>query len=62
MKATRFLPPRKEAADETKASHEGMELVRQSPKYSLLVIQLREAGRSWCDVKASIEARTKPPA
>ncbi len=38
MKATRFLPPRKEAADETKASHEVMELVRQNPKLSLLVI------------------------
>ena len=61
MKATRFLPPRKEAADETKASHEVMELVRQSPKFSLLVIQLREAGRSWSDVKARIEAQTKPP-
>ena len=62
MKATRFLPPRKEAADQTKASHEVMELVRQSPKFSLLVIQLREAGRSWSDVKARIEAQTKPPA
>jgi hypothetical protein len=62
MKATRFLPPRKEAADETKASHEVMELVRQSPKFSLLVIQLREAGRSWSDVKARIEAQTKTPA
>jgi hypothetical protein len=62
MKATRFLPPRKEAADETKASHEVMELVRQSPKFSLLVIQLREAGRSWSDVKARIEAQTKAPA
>ena len=60
MKATRFLPPRKEAATETKASHEVMELVRQNPKLSLLVIQLREAGRSWSDVKAGIEAEVKP--
>jgi hypothetical protein len=47
MKATRFLPPRKEAADQTKASHEVMELVRQNPKLSLLVIQLREAGAAY---------------
>jgi hypothetical protein len=59
MKATRFLPPRKEAADETKASHEVMELARQNHKIGLLVIQLREAGRSWCDVKARIEAEKK---
>ncbi len=62
MKATRFLPPRKEAADETKASHQVMELVRQNPKLGLLVIQLREAGRSWPDIEARIEAETKPPA
>jgi len=59
MKSTRFLPPRKEAADETKASHEVMELARQNHKIGLLVIQLREAGRSWCDVKARIEAEKK---
>jgi hypothetical protein len=62
MKATRFLPPRKEAAEQTRASHEVMELVRQNPKLGLLVIQLREAGRAWPDVKARIEAEAKPPA
>jgi hypothetical protein len=51
MKAARFLPPRKEAANETKASHEVMELVRQSSKLGLLVIQLREGGRSWSSSK-----------
>ena len=59
MKAMRFLPPRKEAAGETKASHEVMELVRQNPKLGLRVIQLREAGRAWPDVKATIEAEKK---
>jgi len=62
MKAPRFLPPRKEAADETKASHEVMELVRQDHKLGLLVIRLREAGRSWCDVKTRIEAEKGPAA
>jgi hypothetical protein len=62
MKAARFLPPRKEAANETKASHEVMELVRQSSKLGLLVIQLREGGRSWSFIKARIEAQTEPAA
>ncbi len=57
MKARRFLPPRSEAAVETKASHEVMELVRQNPELGLLVIRLREAGRSWPDVKHAIEAK-----
>ena len=57
MKARRFLPPRSEAAVETKASHEVMELVRQKPELGLLVIRLREAGRSWPDVKTEVEAK-----
>jgi hypothetical protein len=57
MKSRRFLPPRSEAAVETKASHEVMELVRQNPKLGLLVIKLREAGRSWLTVKTEIEAK-----
>jgi hypothetical protein len=61
MTARRFLPRGKEAAAETKASHEVMDLVREKPELSLLVVQLHEAGRSWPDVKAAIEAKTKPP-
>ncbi len=60
MPARRFLPPGKEAAAETKASHEVMDLVRENPELSFLVIQLHEAGRSWPDVKAAVEAKTKP--
>jgi hypothetical protein len=57
MQSRRFLPPRSEAAVETKASHEVMELVRQNPELGLLVIQLREAGRSWLVVKTELEAK-----
>ena len=57
MKSRSFLPPRSEAAVETKASHEVMDLVRQNPELGLLVIQLREAGRSWLVVKTEIEAK-----
>ena len=60
MPARRFLPRGKEAAAETKASHEVMELVRKDPELSFLVVQLHEAGRSWPDVKAAVEAKTKP--
>ena len=60
MTARRFSPRGKEAAAETKASHEVMDLVREKPELSLLVVQLHEAGRSWPDVKAAIEAKTKP--
>jgi len=55
----RFLPPNCAAAAETKASHEAMELVRKDHALSLFVIRLREAGRSWPDVKAAVEAKTK---
>lgn len=55
----RFLPPSRAAAAETKASHEALELVRKDPALSLLVIRLREAGQSWPDVKAAVEARLK---
>ena len=60
MPGRRFLPLGKEAAAETKASHEVMDLVRENPELSFLVVQLREAGRSWPDVKTAIETRTKP--
>jgi len=60
MPARRFSPRGKEAAAETKASHEVMDLVRKNPELSLLVVQLHEAGRSWSDVKAAVEAKTKP--
>ena len=60
MSANRFLPPGKEAAATTKASHEVMNLVRGNPELSLLVVRLHEAGRSWPDVKAAVEAETKP--
>ena len=55
----RFLPPSRVAAAETKASHEVMELVRKDSALSLLVVQLREAGRPWRQVKAGIEAKIK---
>ena len=60
MGTSRFLPLGSTAAAETKASHEVMDLVRDNPELSLLVVQLHEAGRSWPDVKAAIEAKTKP--
>ena len=60
MPARRFLPLGKEAAAETKASHEVMDLVRDNPELSLLVVQLHGAGRSWPDVKAAVEAKTQP--
>jgi len=60
MSANRFLPPGDAAAKATKASHEVMDLVREKPELSLLVVQLHEAGRSWPDVKTAIEAKTKP--
>jgi hypothetical protein len=62
MTATRRAPP-PFGATETNASHEVMDLVRRSSELSLLVVQLREAGKSWRDVKAAIEAeieRTHP--
>jgi hypothetical protein len=37
-----------------------MDLVREKPELSLLVVQLHEAGRSWPDVKAAVEAKLKP--
>ena len=60
MPAIRFLPPSNAAAATTKASHEVMDLVRKNPELSLLVVQLHEAGRSWPDVKAAVETKTKP--
>ena len=43
MPARRFLPLGKEAAAETKASHEVMELVRKNPELSFLVVQLHQS-------------------
>ena len=60
MPGRRFVPLGKEAAAETKASHEVMDLVRENRELSLMVFKLQEAGRSWPDVKAAVEAKTKP--
>lgn len=49
-------PPPRSSAEETHASHEVMELVRSYSDLSLLAVQLREAGKSWRDVKTRIEA------
>jgi hypothetical protein len=52
-------------ADETHASHQVMELVRSNSALSLLVVQLRVAGKSWRGVKTAIEAeiaRRRPQA
>jgi hypothetical protein len=49
-------PPPLSSAEETHASHEVMDLVRSDSDLSLLVIKLREAGKSWRQVKAAIEA------
>jgi hypothetical protein len=58
-KSKRFLPLGKDAAAETQARHEVMDLVRENPELSLLVVQLHDAGRSWRDVKAAVEIKTK---
>ena len=34
--------------------------MRKNPELSLMVIHLHEAGRSWPDVKAAVETKTKP--
>ena len=49
----------KDAAAETKASHDVMDLVRENRELSLMVLKLHEARRSWPDVKAAVEAKTK---
>lgn len=46
-------------AAETKASHEVMELVRVSPELDHLAMRLRDAGTSWREVKAAIDAAIK---
>jgi len=43
MPARRFLPRGKEAAAETKASHEVMDLVRENPELSLMVNYTKRA-------------------
>jgi hypothetical protein len=48
--------PLTSAEAEVSASHAVMELVRTNSVLSLLVVQLREAGKSWREVKAEIEA------
>ena len=47
--------PLTSAEAEMSASHAVMELVRTNSVLSLLVIHLREAGKSWREVKAEIE-------
>ena len=59
LRSTRFLPPSGEVAAETKASQEVMDLVRLHRELGLLVIQLRDAGRPWSQVKAMIEAKVR---
>jgi hypothetical protein len=56
MDATRRPVPPTHAEAETSASHAVMELVRTNSVLSRLVVQLRDAGKSWRDVKAEIEA------
>jgi hypothetical protein len=55
MAAMRPVPLTSAEADMS-ASHAVMELVRTNSVLSLLVVQLREAGKSWREVKAEIEA------
>jgi hypothetical protein len=55
MAATTPSPP-SSAEEETNASREVTELVRTDSVLSLLVVQLREAGKSWREVEAAIEA------
>jgi hypothetical protein len=57
MKSRQLVRPRREAAVETKASREVIDLVRQNPELGLMVIQLREAGHSWLVVKSEIAAK-----
>ena len=59
MKSNRSLPAAREAAAETQAMHELMELVRKHPELNLLVFQLREAGRSWPDVLKLVRRRSR---
>ena len=59
LRSTRFLPPSREVAAETKASQEVMDLVRLHRELGLLVIQLRDAGRLWSEVKTLIEAKIR---
>jgi hypothetical protein len=56
MTATRQPAPLTSGAAETSASHAVMELVRSNSVLSLLVVQLRDAGKSWREVKAAVEA------
>ena len=51
MAAARRPEPPTSAEAETSASHAVMELVRTSSVLSLLVVQLRDAGKSWREVR-----------
>jgi hypothetical protein len=55
LRSTRFLPLSGKVAAETKASQEVIDLVRLHRELGLLVIQLRDAGRPWSEVKVLIE-------
>jgi hypothetical protein len=59
MKSNQFLPAGREAAAETQAKHELMDLVRNNPELNHLVFPLREAGHSWQELKTAVEARAK---
>jgi hypothetical protein len=48
--------PLTSAEAEISDSHAVMELVRTNSVLSRLVVQLRDAGRSWREVQAAIEA------
>jgi hypothetical protein len=58
MTVTRQPAPLTSGEAETSASHAVMELVRTNSALSLLVVQLRYAGKSWREVKAAVEAET----
>jgi len=50
---------REGGAEETQAIHEVMELVRVNSALSHLVMQLRDKGKSWQEVKAAIEVELR---
>jgi hypothetical protein len=56
MAAARRSEPPTSAEVETSASHAVMELVRTNSALSRQVVRLRDAGKSWRQVKAEIEA------
>ena len=59
MKSYLFLPADPDAAAETQAKHELMDLVRNNAELNRLVLELRDTGRSWRDVKTAIKGKFK---